>query len=689
MQARTSLTLFVVLLLAVACAPLPPVVPPTATSAPASAPQAAQPSTTGWLTYTNPAGFSIQYPSTWKQTEIPPTATAQGIALDGPEGAVELFWGTGFGGACPQGYTTLKIAGGEIQACHIVGADGIQYWNNINKELATTSFSGRAYTRDATQASADAVLAVLATLAFEEPATQAIANPASQNCVAKGGTLQIEQRGDGGQIGVCYFEDNMQCEEWALMRGECPVGGVKVTGYITPAGRYCAITGGTYAVTGNSGQADEQGTCTLPGGVQCDATEFYSGTCDASTGKMPNTSGLTLVPPIAEVCNGMAQALAEAVSRASTQHENIEVTQSKEPVEMKDWSTGAEGTACRAQAAGTGEQFASPEAVMNEISAVLTGGGWEEDKQTMGAGGPTGVGWGFHSRDLVAMASAMWLPDPAANCPKDQPIPECKVTPAQQLYTIILDTAQTVKQAPLQGVAPAPAPRSNPASQNCINVGGTSKIETRPDGGQYGVCYFGDNYQCEEWALMHGECPVGGVKVTGYNTPAARYCAITGGQYTVIGTTDTGAEAGSCTLPSGKVCDADEYYTGACSSSSPEPAPPTAVPPIGKPNPASQYCTSVGGTLKIEQRDDVGQIGVCYFADNKQCEEWALEKGYCPVGGVKVTGYNTPAARYCAITGGQYTVTGTTPDGEEAGDCALPSGEVCNAWHYYNGVCGT
>ena len=46
----------------------------------------------------------------------------------------------------------------------------------------------------------------------------------------------------------------------------------------------------------------------------------------------------------------------------------------------------------------------------------------------------------------------------------------------------------------------------------------------------------------------------------------------------------------------------------------------------------------------MEQRDDVGQIGVCYFADNKQCEEWALEKGYCPVGGVKVTGYNTPAA---------------------------------------------
>jgi putative hemolysin len=32
-----------------------------------------------------------------------------------------------------------------------------------------------------------------------------------------------------GQYGVCFFEDNRQCEEWALLRGDCPVGGKKVT----------------------------------------------------------------------------------------------------------------------------------------------------------------------------------------------------------------------------------------------------------------------------------------------------------------------------------------------------------------------------------------------------------------------------------------------------------------------------
>ena len=118
-----------------------------------------------------------------------------------------------------------------------------------------------------------------------------IANPASQNCIDLGGTLAMEERGDMGQIGVCYFEDNLQCEEWALMRGDCPVGGVKVTGYVTPAGRYCAITGGEYAITGKSGADDEQGTCTFKDGSQCDAWDYYNGVC--SPGSTPSPSAST------------------------------------------------------------------------------------------------------------------------------------------------------------------------------------------------------------------------------------------------------------------------------------------------------------------------------------------------------------------------------------------------------------
>lgn len=105
---------------------------------------------------------------------------------------------------------------------------------------------------------------------------------------------------------------------------------------------------------------------------------------------------------------------------------------------------------------------------------------------------------------------------------------------------------------------------ANPASVNCIKLGGTLRLEKRPDGGQYGVCLFVDNYQCEEWALFRGECPKGGLRATGYATPAGRFCAITGGRYTVSSPPTASIEKGVCALPGGKACDADGYYSGGC-----------------------------------------------------------------------------------------------------------------------------
>lgn len=52
-----------------------------------------------------------------------------------------------------------------------------------------------------------------------------LSNPATDYCLDQGGTLQFEERGDRGEIGVCYFDDNRQCEEWAMLRGDCSVGG--------------------------------------------------------------------------------------------------------------------------------------------------------------------------------------------------------------------------------------------------------------------------------------------------------------------------------------------------------------------------------------------------------------------------------------------------------------------------------
>jgi putative hemolysin len=106
-----------------------------------------------------------------------------------------------------------------------------------------------------------------------------LANPASVNCLDQGGKLEMRDRGELGQYGICVFEYNLQCEEWAMFRGECPVGGIDISGYATQAAVFCAISGGEYAVSGNNGATDELGVCTLKDNTSCDVWDYYNGIC--------------------------------------------------------------------------------------------------------------------------------------------------------------------------------------------------------------------------------------------------------------------------------------------------------------------------------------------------------------------------------------------------------------------------
>jgi putative hemolysin len=98
---------------------------------------------------------------------------------------------------------------------------------------------------------------------------------------------------------------------------------------------------------------------------------------------------------------------------------------------------------------------------------------------------------------------------------------------------------------------------ANPASVNCSKVGGTLLIKKLPNGNEYGLCDFGDNMQCEEWALFRGDCPVGGVKTTGFDSIDQKYCAWLGGKTFAV-------KNATCTLPNGKICDDSKLYNGTC-----------------------------------------------------------------------------------------------------------------------------
>jgi hypothetical protein len=122
-----------------------------------------------WQTYTNAeVGFSIQYPANWQQQDLPDENDGQmhHIALQGPEGGVELTWGVGLGGACPNGYQPLAVAQGSVSACHSQREDGTELWSLAGQPVGDTSFSGFVYTNDTTAQSREVVLQVISTLSF-------------------------------------------------------------------------------------------------------------------------------------------------------------------------------------------------------------------------------------------------------------------------------------------------------------------------------------------------------------------------------------------------------------------------------------------------------------------------------------------------------------------------------------------
>lgn len=58
-------------------------------------------------------------------------------------------------------------------------------------------------------------------------ASVGLANPASVNCVEKGGKLEM-RKSENGTYGLCVWEGLGECEEWTYFQGECnPCGGVE------------------------------------------------------------------------------------------------------------------------------------------------------------------------------------------------------------------------------------------------------------------------------------------------------------------------------------------------------------------------------------------------------------------------------------------------------------------------------
>ncbi len=119
-----------------------------------------------------------------------------------------------------------------------------------------------------------------------------------------------------------------------------------------------------------------------------------------------------------------------------------------ETTPFSDRVTGGTGTACRVHGTGTGATYTMVGGPFGTLVALLPTLGWTEDNINYGAGGPTGMATGFTKGGALGLLSVGWRPSADANCPKDQPISMCPLTPEQHLYDVTFDVADMVVYNP-------------------------------------------------------------------------------------------------------------------------------------------------------------------------------------------------------------------------------------------------
>jgi hypothetical protein len=113
-----------------------------------------------------------------------------------------------------------------------------------------------------------------------------------------------------------------------------------------------------------------------------------------------------------------------------------------ETVPFSDRVSGGTGTACRIH--GSGNETVFTIEALNTLRNLLPTRGWTEDSVNYSAGGPMGLSTGFTRNGAIGLLSVGWKPSADANCPKDQPISMCPLTPEQKLYDVTFDVGNLV-----------------------------------------------------------------------------------------------------------------------------------------------------------------------------------------------------------------------------------------------------
>jgi hypothetical protein len=135
-------------------------------------------------------------------------------------------------------------------------------------------------------------------------------------------------------------------------------------------------------------------------------------------------------PVSAEVCQILQESATESLGLTFTMETGTPFT---------DFASGETGLGCTLTATTNGTVLSGQyDAVAKLVNGFV---GWTENP-LYAADGPTGTAIGLNRDSGLMLISVGWQPAVEANCPTDQPISACELTPEQRLYTVKIEAAQ-------------------------------------------------------------------------------------------------------------------------------------------------------------------------------------------------------------------------------------------------------
>lgn len=220
----------------------------------------------------------------------------------------------------------------------------------------------------------------------------------------------------------------------------------------------------------------------------------------------------------------------------------------------------------------------------------------------------------------------------------------------------------------------------DPSAANCEEKGYTTETLYSTDGGQYGLCLFGDDKACDTWAYYREECDES-------NPILSSYCEENGGELTSRsvdwGTVEgvSPAEYQVCTID-GMECVENDYYSNNCMSEE-DAATDEPTSTVGMPDPSATGCEDQGYTLsETLYTTDGDQYGLCLFGDDKACDTWKFRRGECDESNPIFSSYCAENDGFLATRGVDWgTVEGMPP--AEYQVCTT-GGSECVEYNYYS-----